>query len=65
MLGLNEIPRHHHPVFYSDRFAAFSTDKFFVSIEAQDRQFDVGKTRAFLDSLHPSYVELVEEEQAS
>jgi hypothetical protein len=22
MLGLNRIPRHHHPVFYSDRFEA-------------------------------------------
>jgi hypothetical protein len=61
MLGLNQLPKHFHPVFYSDRFESFSHDKFFVSIEAQDKQFDVGKTRAFLESLHPSYVELVEE----
>jgi len=65
MFGLNEIPRHHHPIFYSDRFESFSNDKFFVSIEAEDRQFDVSKTRTFLESLHPSYVELVEEEQGS
>jgi hypothetical protein len=65
MLALNEIPKHHHPLFYSGRFEAFSNDKFFVSIEAQDKQFDVNRTRAFLDSLHPSYVELVEEEPGS
>ncbi len=64
MFGLNQIPRHHHPVFYSDRFESFSNDKFFVSIEAEDKQFDVAKTREFLESLHPSFLELVEEESA-
>jgi hypothetical protein len=62
MLGLNELPKHHHPVFYSNRFEAFSNDKFFISIEAEDRAFDVGKTRSFLESLRPSHVELVEEQ---
>jgi hypothetical protein len=62
MFGLNELPKHHHPVFYSDRFESFSNDKFFVSIEAEDKAFDVNKTRAFLETLHPSYVELVEEQ---
>lgn len=61
MLGLNEIPRHHHPVFYSQRFEAASNDKFFISIEAEDKQFDPSKTRSFLEGLKPSYVELVEE----
>jgi hypothetical protein len=61
MLGLNEIPRHHHPVFYSQRFESCSNDKFFISIEAEDKQFDVSKTRSFLEGLKPSYVELVEE----
>jgi hypothetical protein len=62
MLGLNELPKHHHPVFYSDRFEAFSNDKFFISIEAEDKAFDVGRTRSFLESLHPSHLELVEEQ---
>lgn len=62
MFGLNELPKHHHPVFYSDRFESFSNDKFFVSIEAEDKAFDVNETRAFLESLHPSYIELVEEQ---
>ena len=61
MLGLNEIPRHHHPVFYSQRFESCSNDKFFISIEAEDKKFDAGRTRSFLEGLKPSYVELVEE----
>jgi hypothetical protein len=61
MLGLNELPRHHHSVFYSQRFEAASNDRFFISIEAEDKQFDASKTRSFLDGLKPSYVELVEE----
>ena len=62
MLGLNQLPRHHHPIFNSDRFKSFSTDKFFISVEAGDPQFDVAHTRRFLESLHPSQVELVEDE---
>jgi hypothetical protein len=61
MLGLNALPRHNHPIFESDRFASFSTDKFFISIEAADTQFDVASTRRFLEGLHPTFVELVEE----
>jgi hypothetical protein len=61
MLVLNRIPRHHHPVFYSERFEACSNDKFFISIEAEDRQFDPNATRAFLEGLEPSHLELVEE----
>jgi hypothetical protein len=62
MFGLNELPKHHHPVFGSERFESCSVDKFFVSIEATDKQFDVDRTRSFLESLHPSYIELVREE---
>ena len=61
MLGLNELPKHFHPVFYSDRFESFSNDKFFISVEAIDKRFDVEKTRKLLESLHPSHLELVEE----
>lgn len=61
MLGFNQLPRHHHPLFSSERFKAFSTDKFFISVEAADPQFDPSRTRRFLEGLHPTYVELVEE----
>jgi hypothetical protein len=61
MFHLNRLPRHHHPVFESDRFAAATDDKYFISIEAEDGKFDVEKTKGFLESLHPSHVEVVEE----
>jgi hypothetical protein len=63
MLGLNQIPRHHHPVFYSERFEACSNDKFFISIEGEDGKFDPNATRAFLEGLEPSHVELIEERE--
>lgn len=64
MLGLNKLPRHHHPIFNSDRFDAATDDKFFISIETTDPKFDLEKTRALLDSTHPTFVELVEEDEA-
>ncbi|WP_394837084.1 DUF3341 domain-containing protein [Pendulispora rubella] len=62
MFGLNRLPRHHHPVFESDRFRAFSNDKFFLSVEVEDPKFKLDRTRELLDKTHPSHVELVEEE---
>ena len=62
MLHMNRLPRHHHPVFYSDRFKAFSDDKFFVSVEAEDPKFDMNRTRTLLESAHPAGIELVHEE---
>ncbi len=57
MLILNGLPRFHHPVFYSDRFGKFSDDKFFISIENDDLQFDIEKTRLFLESIGGQNVE--------
>lgn len=62
MFHLNRLPQHHHPIFYSDRFESFSRDRFFISIEVEDKRFDRDRTRAFLESLHPAHVELVEGE---
>ena len=62
MLGLNQLPRHHHHVFYSERFERFSDDRFFVSIEAGDEKFDVDGTKQLLESLHPESLELIQEE---
>jgi hypothetical protein len=64
MLGLNQLPKHHHPVFYSDRFDRCSDDRFFISIEASDPAFDLENTRALLESTHPSHIELIQEESA-
>ena len=62
MLHLLKLPMHNHPIFESDRFAAATDDKFFISIEVKDAKFDLTKTRALLESTHPSHLELVEEE---
>ena len=60
MLGLNQLPKHYHWVFHSQRFEAASDDKFFVSIEASDAKFDAAETLTFLRSLGASHVEIVE-----
>jgi hypothetical protein len=59
MFHLNRLPRHHHPIFNSDRFRGFSDDKFFLSVESTDRKWDLERTKKLLESCHPSHVELV------
>jgi len=61
MLALNGLPRLHHSVFHSDRFAKFSDDSFFVSIEADDPLFDTEKTREFLQHIGGENVEVLRE----
>ena len=61
MLGLNQLPRHHHPIFESERFARASDDRFFVSIEAADPRFDAVKSRRLLEEAGASAVDLIEE----
>jgi hypothetical protein len=62
MLGLNQLPRHHHPIFFSERFKGFSDDKFFLSVEAEDPKFDTEKTRALFESAKATFVEIVRNE---
>lgn len=59
MFHLNRLPRHHHPVFNSERFASFSNDKFFVSVESTDPKFDLERTKKLLEDCHPQHLELV------
>jgi len=59
MFHLNRLPRLHHPLFYSDQFERVTDDAFFVSIEAEDEKFDETQTKAFLDSIGGSDVELI------
>ena len=62
MLGINQLPKHWHPVFFSERFERCSDDRFFISIEAADPKFDLEETKALLEGTHPSHVELISEE---
>ncbi len=48
MLHLNRLPRHHHPVFDSQRFDRASDDRFFVSVDAQDPRFEAKATPELL-----------------
>jgi len=56
MLALNGLPMPYHPVFNVDRFALASKDRFFLVIFSTDPKYSLRETRAFLESLQPSYV---------
>ncbi len=60
MLALNGLPMPYHPVFNVARFALGSRNRFFLCIEARDKQFDLEGTRAFLETLKPREVSTVE-----
>ncbi|MBD3220655.1 DUF3341 domain-containing protein [bacterium] len=51
MWGLNGMPRLSHPLFSNERFKRATTDRFFIVVEKTDPQFEIAKTRAFLESL--------------
>ena len=59
MLGLSKLPQFNHPVFSAKQFERCSSDGFFVSIMADDANFDPEKTRAFLEEIDGSNVELL------
>jgi hypothetical protein len=64
MFHLNSLPRHHHPIFISDRFRAATDDRFFISVEADDPKFDIETVRALLEGAHATHVEVIEEDHS-
>jgi hypothetical protein len=63
MLHLNRLPRHHHPIFNSDRFKTFSDDKFFLSVEVEDPKYDAGRTKSLFETAKAKAVEIVTDEE--
>jgi hypothetical protein len=61
MLHLNRLPRHHHPLFRSKRFERVTDDRFFISIEAEDRLYDAEETRKLLEEIGATHVERIED----
>ena len=59
VLVLNGLPMPYHPVFNVERFALASRNRFFLCIEARDKQFDLAETRRFLETLEPREVTVV------
>jgi hypothetical protein len=56
MLGLNGLPRPHHPVFNAPNFALASRNRFFLCIQARDPIFELEAVRRFLEEHHPRAV---------
>jgi len=61
MLGINQLPRLHHPLLDKKRFALASRDKFIMVIGAADEKFCVTATKELLVSLGGANVEIVED----
>jgi hypothetical protein len=60
MLFLNRLPQLYHPLFHSKKFERVTDDRFFISIEAADPEFDEEKTAQFLKELGATHVEKVD-----
>ena len=61
MIVANGLPMPYHPVFNVPRFELASNDRFFLSIEAVDPQFQMNNTRSFLEGLGAKGVYEIEE----
>jgi len=59
MLILNKLPRLHHPLFNSERFAKATHDRFFVAIEATDPKYSDVETRKLLEEAGSLHIEEV------
>lgn len=51
MLALNGLPTLYHPIYNAPGFERASQDRFFLAIEARDKNFEYDKTLALLQSL--------------
>lgn len=59
MFFLNNMPKHHNPLFNSDYFKKATDDGFFVVIEAEDPLFSPDKTKAFFEQAGAVHIESI------
>jgi hypothetical protein len=59
MLGLNGLPRPHHPVFNVPGFALASRNRFFLCLQSRDPLFDVEASTRFLEERAPRTISVV------
>jgi len=60
MLFLNRLPRWNHPMLNSRHTARMTDDKFYISVEARDPQFDETRTRELLERLGGKRIAILE-----
>lgn len=65
MLALNNLPLPYHPLFNAPRFNMATGDRFFLCIMGHDPQFDPVETRAFMESLEPTHITEVEQDEST
>lgn len=61
MFLLNKLPQHYFPPHKSEKFMRATQDRFFIVIEAKDRQFDDEATPQFLKEQGALSTELIED----
>jgi hypothetical protein len=59
MLGLNGLPRPHHPIFNVPSFALASRNRFFLCLQARDPLFELEGARRFLEDRKPKAISVV------
>ena len=57
----NGMPCLYHPVFKSERFRRVTADRFFIVLEASDKEFELQGTQDFAESLGGIHIERLEE----
>ena len=65
MLMLNGLPNLHHWSFYHSRFERVTSDRYFISIEASDPNFDAVASRELLKSAGSVHTEMIWEPEES
>ncbi|MCB0272632.1 MAG: DUF3341 domain-containing protein [Bdellovibrionales bacterium] len=63
MFHFNKLGFLYNPLFNSEKFKVTNDDGFALGIEVRDPMFDDAKTMAFLQSLQPTDIEMVKEEE--